>query len=277
MVQSLSQRTVNTFVKGLFTEASELTFPENASVDELNCSLSRDGTRRRRKAVAYETANVLSSFTTTTTDLIRTVDWFNVGGNANLEFLVVQVGASLRFYEKSTDPLSANLKSFTINLNTYTASNNLSVEESSIQVASLNGALIIASPAINTIYVEYVTSSDSVTVNQISFRIRDFEWQGSGSDLTSGYFSTGSTSGTRGYDAANVGWGQGGGPAYTGLALTHPWYSGKDADGNYSAAEWAKVYTGTTLASNGHFILDVFNKTILLVVHLFRNYKTIKI
>ena len=43
MPQSLTQRVVNTFVKGLITEAGELTFPPDASVDELNCVLSRDG------------------------------------------------------------------------------------------------------------------------------------------------------------------------------------------------------------------------------------------
>ena len=36
MAQSLSQKTTNTFIKGLITEAGELTFPEGASVDELN-------------------------------------------------------------------------------------------------------------------------------------------------------------------------------------------------------------------------------------------------
>ena len=46
--QSKQEQVVNTFVKGLVTEAGEMTFPENASVDELNCDLRRDGTRRRR-------------------------------------------------------------------------------------------------------------------------------------------------------------------------------------------------------------------------------------
>ena len=59
MPQSLTQRVVNTFVKGLITEAGELTFPPDASVDELNCDLRRDGSRRRRKGAAKETNNVL--------------------------------------------------------------------------------------------------------------------------------------------------------------------------------------------------------------------------
>ena len=58
MPQRLSQKVVNTFIKGLITEAGELTFPEDASIDELNCLLERDGSRRRRLAVEVEDSNV---------------------------------------------------------------------------------------------------------------------------------------------------------------------------------------------------------------------------
>ena len=43
MAQRASQKPTVQFNKGLVTEAGELTFPEGASVDELNCSLERDG------------------------------------------------------------------------------------------------------------------------------------------------------------------------------------------------------------------------------------------
>lgn len=89
MPQSLVQRTVNTFVKGLITEASELTFPENASVDELNCSLERDGTRRRRKAVALEVGAVTSGAVIPQGGVVQTASWYNVAGLTNLEFLVI--------------------------------------------------------------------------------------------------------------------------------------------------------------------------------------------
>lgn len=66
MPQRISQKVVNTFIKGLITEAGELTFPEDASIDELNCLLERDGSRRRRLAVELETSNVNSTFTINT-------------------------------------------------------------------------------------------------------------------------------------------------------------------------------------------------------------------
>ena len=261
MPQSLIQRTVNTFVKGLITEASELTFPENASVDELNCALERDGTRRRRKALTLEENHVLSDVTVPQGALVHTLDWYNVAGQPNLEFLVVQVNNILYFYEKSADPLSANKYSDTVNLNSYSASNNLSPSDERIQVTSLNGALIVASPAINTFYVEFDTVAQTFSETVISFKERDFEWQGTDVEVTSQYFSNDSTpSVRRTYDAKNVGWGQGGGPARYDLALTHAWYAGKDATGAFSEADWEEIYSGSSLAANGHFVVDVFNK-----------------
>ncbi len=269
MPQSLTQRTVNTFIKGLITEASELTFPENASVDELNCSLGRDGTRRRRKAVTLEDNHVLSDVVVPEGALVQTLDWYNVAGQVNLEFLVVQVNNILYFYEKSTDPLSANKYSGSVDLNTHSASNNLSPSEERVQVTSLNGYLIVASPAINTFYLEFNTSTEAFTATSISFKERDFEWQGSDVDVTSLYFGEGtSVSNQRIYDTYNVGWvGPKGSAALNTYgsyivypALTHPWYSGKNANGAFNKADWLEIYTGSSLASNGHYVLDVFNK-----------------
>ena len=259
MAQSLIQRTVNTFVKGLITEASELTFPENASVDELNCTLSLDGTRRRRKALAYETDHVLSDIVVPEGTLIHTLDWYNVAGQANLEFLVVQVGAIVYFYEKAVEPLSGNKFANSVDLNTFAASNNLSPSEERIQVTSLNGELVIASAAVNTFHVKFDTVAKTFTSTVIAFKERDFEWQGSDNEVTNLYFSSGSST-ERTYDAKNVGWGQGGGPAVYNNPLTHAWYAGKDANGAFSQTEWSEVYTGSSLAANGHFVLDVFNK-----------------
>ena len=101
MPQRYSQATVNNFVKGLITEAGELTFPEGASVDELNCDLRKDGSRRRRLGVAFETSYTDSSFSLTDTSLVHTGEWTNAGGISGKEFLVVQNDSTLYFYNKS--------------------------------------------------------------------------------------------------------------------------------------------------------------------------------
>ncbi len=258
MAQSLSQKAVNNFVKGLITEAAELTFPEGASVDELNCDLRRDGTRRRRLGAVYENSHTLSSFTLSDSEITATGDWINVGGNADLEFLVLQKGSTLYFYNKGILPYSAQVESNSVNLASYQQSGSAGAENAKCQFTSIKGNLVVSSPEINTIAIVYNSSSGAFTVTQVSFEVRDFEFQGD----TSTYFDNESSpSQDRKYDAQNAGWNTGNGaPTDLTKRLTHPWFAGKDSSNNYSSSEWEKIYGGTTLTANGHYILDFFTK-----------------
>jgi hypothetical protein len=268
MPQSQSQKTINTFIKGLITEAGELTFPPDASVDELNCDLRRDGSRRRRKGAIAEDNSVLSTFTVATTDLVHTGTWLNVGGQAGLEYLVIQTGATLRFYNKASAPYSDNQLTQTVNLATYEVAGSVGAANVKCQFASLKGALIVASPAIETIYIERDNITEVLSVNLISFKIRDFEWQGTKADYSTG-IATGSITDVRKYDTYNSGWvdTKGAAALATYIAanteyppLNLPWYAGKDASGDFSVTEWEKIYSGTSLIGNGHYILNFFNK-----------------
>jgi hypothetical protein len=266
MAQSLSQKTTNTFIKGLITEAGELTFPEGASVDELNCDLRRDGSRRRRLGVAIETSPSYSSFTLSDTELVTAGTWQNVGGLADLEFLVLQKGATLYFYNKSTAPYSEQLYSDSISLATHEISSG-SASLYKCQFASINGTLVVSSEGINTIVVSFDNSANpKFTASAISFKIRDFEWQG---DVT-GYDTAATTTASRTYDTKNAGWvGTKGAAALSTWSaanssdyppLTHPWYAGKNSTNDFSASEWDKVFAGSTLTANGHYIIDFFNR-----------------
>jgi hypothetical protein len=258
MPQSLTQRVVNTFVKGLITEAGELTFPPDASVDELNCDLRRDGSRRRRKGAAKETNFELSSFTVADDAITTTGVWYNVGGQSGLEFLVFQNGSTLHFYNKSGVPFSANVDSATVNLSTYEVAGSVGASNAKCTFTSLKGALIVVSEAIEPLYIERDNVAETISITQIDFRVRDFDWQG---DTTTYYEDEASPSDERKYDAQNTGWNTGNGaPTDLTKRLTHPWYSGKDATGVYSATEWDKIYTGTSLTGNGHYVLDFFSK-----------------
>ena len=219
MAQSLNQKAVNNFVRGLITEAGELTFPDGASVDELNCDLRRDGSRRRRLGAVYEEANVLSTFTVSDSEIVATGNWLNVGGSADLEFLVIQKGSSLYFYNKGELPYSAQQEANSVNLSSYEQSGSAGAETEKCQFTSLKGNLIVSSSAINTIAIEYDAGTFNVT--QLSFKVRDFEWQG---DTSTYYTDNASPSQDRKYDAQNAGWNTGS-PAPTDLTkrLTHPW------------------------------------------------------
>lgn len=258
MPQNLTQRVVNTFVKGLITEAGELTFPPDASVDELNCDLRRDGSRRRRKGAAKETNFELSSFTVADSSITTTGAWYNVGGQSGLEFLVFQNGATLHFYNKSGIPFSANIDSESVNLLDYEVTGSVGASNAKCTFTSLKGALIVVSEAINPIYIERDNVAETLTVTEISFRVRDFDWQG---DTTTYYEDEASPSNERKYDAQNTGWNTGNGaPTDLTKRLTHPWYAGKDATGAYDSAEWEEIYSGNSLTGNGHYVLDFFNK-----------------
>lgn len=266
MPQQKQEKVVNTFIKGLITEAGELTFPPDASVDELNCDLRRDGSRRRRKAVSYEASNTLSSFTVTTTNVFTTGEWLNVGGQNGLNFLVVQNGSTLYFYNKATRPYSDYEETSSVDLSTYQTSTGGGAGFSKCSFTSIKGALVVASPSIDTIYITRNNTTGVLTVNTIRFRVRDFKWL---SDLDNFDNEDSSPGKQRQYDTYNAGWyGRGGNSARTSYIsnrsawppLTHPWYAGKDSSGNFSVTEWRNIGSGASITGNGSFILRFFDK-----------------
>jgi hypothetical protein len=184
LAQQVNLKPVNTFNKGLITEATVMTFPEGASSDELNCDLLKNGARQRRRGIQFEENFQESSFTVNSGDFVHKENWQNVSGIGGTEFLVVQVNEMVYFYDKSTNPVSASLKPFSINLNDYAVGNEFSVNETLISTASITGSLVIVSAAIDPIVVEYFPSSNSISVEKIDIRIRDFEYLGMSSNIT---------------------------------------------------------------------------------------------
>lgn len=268
MPQQVSTKTVNTFVKGLITEASPLTFPDNASVDELNCSLSRTGVRGRRKGIEFEDSFELSSFTPAKGTLIHNLTWENVSGSAGVEFQVSQVGSTLYFYDKSMTPISASVKAFSVNLNSFTAANGFTISETRISGGSINGIFYVVSPAIESFYIEYFPDTDTVTTTVIVPKVRDFAWQGD-TDSYAERAANAIVSAGRKYDTYNAGWIDDTGvqgvldkyqTTYSSWPpLTHSWFSGKNASNNFQVDTWEQVFAGNSVQGNGHFILDLFS------------------
>jgi hypothetical protein len=278
MAQSITQKAVNNFVRGLITEAAELTFPESASTDELNCDLRRDGTRRRRLGVEREEDYGDSAFQIFDTTRVANGDWFNVAGNPELEFLVVQVDNILFFYDKNQLPYSRQQKAYGIDLTPYEHSASLGAENSDCQFTSIKGKLVVSSSEINTIVVDYDEATQTFSVTQINFRVRDFEFQAP--DTSAYFFPTTAVSETRVYDTLNSGWAEAnnGRPGTNALSyyystrsnayppLTIPWFAGKDSDSLQDTNEFEKIGGGTSLSGNGHYILDFFNQDRRLAV-----------
>jgi hypothetical protein len=266
MPQELNQTTRNTFVKGLLTEHSELNFPQDASVDELNCSLHRAGNRTRRLGIEYEDDFVLSETEYNGGQLVGTSKWTNVGDDPDLDYLVVQVGSKLTFYRRGSGALSEGLLSYEVDLVPYEKEGGLGAAASHVETASINGYLVVVSPQIEAFYIER-DSEGNFTETLIDFKIRDFKYLSPREPLMVDETPPGTPQ--RFYDSLNCGWvGDKGIAALEEYvsdvgdcpALSHPWYSGKNADGNFAESEWLEVYSGTSLIVNGHFILDLFNQ-----------------
>jgi len=94
---------VNTFVKGLITEASPLTFPENASLDELNFILNKDGSRQRRLGMEFrpDSVNLTLPVSTIGGLKINTFKWENVGGDPLKTVIAMQCGKSVYMIDAS--------------------------------------------------------------------------------------------------------------------------------------------------------------------------------
>jgi hypothetical protein len=93
---------INTFVQGIITEASPLNFPPNASREEENFVLKRDGSRRRRLGMDYEEFATLRTAGTAADFLTKgytSFNWLSVSGDNTQEFVVIQVGKFLHFYD----------------------------------------------------------------------------------------------------------------------------------------------------------------------------------
>lgn len=96
---------INTFIQGLITEASPLNFPPNASKQEENFELFRDGTRRRRKGMDFIDPTLLlatnESIDNAPFSAYNTFVWESVNGQEDFEIVVVQVGQRIYFFDKA--------------------------------------------------------------------------------------------------------------------------------------------------------------------------------
>ena len=108
------EKAFRSFIKGLVTEANQLTFPENASVDEANFVLNRDGSRYRRLGVDYEAGAAHTATGLTATQLQEGKQSFHVwdspAGDTNVSLGIVRIVNKLWFMDMLTTAPSANLK-----------------------------------------------------------------------------------------------------------------------------------------------------------------------
>jgi len=185
MAQTRGQKLHNQYVRGLITEATALTFPPNASYDELNMELLRNGSRRRRRGIKREdgasNANEpslaelgISSINELVNEQITIFKWVSVGGDPDLSLLVVQVGSYLHFFDASVSPIVDGFRSEIINLDTYNVVVG-PVGTDKCQFATGKGKLFVSHPKLKPFFVSYNRDTFTLEDQGIDLRIRDFE------------------------------------------------------------------------------------------------------
>lgn len=280
MATTATRREFNRFIKGLISDATELTFPPDAAVDMDNFDLDIKGVSVRRPGIDFEDSYVFQNEGHNLDEAENLFLWESVGGNASKRLAVAQLDKDLVFYN-ATDTLSDNRITATVNLTTYKLSTatNADIEDNPCSFASGNGKLYVVHPYMDTIVLTYVSDA-SITVAQHAVRVRDFDGEALVSpfdDLEHKPTSAEMTN-AHWYNLANQGWSN----RFTELTAvvtgrstypsnTEQWQFGKAVSGttgveSFSYAHYAMQEFGNARAPQGHVVYDAFDKNVTINV-----------
>lgn len=298
MSRGVTNKIYRTFVKGLVTEAGPLTYPENASIREDNCIIYRKGNRSRRFGIDYESGFTQSLGGILSEDYINEYIWSSAANRSTLNFLVVQAGLRLAFYDLNTEPVSDGLQAFSVDLTPFITNSTTiaKARKQRVSMASGKGYLFVVGELIEPLIIEYFPETNTVSVERIYIQIRDFKGVNDG--LANDEEPTSLTN-LHHYNLLNQGWlnpeNTGAGPVVSyfdpfgrkstyNRATDEPigryfqefsrypgnnkqWWIAKapsdneDEDveaGDFVPKYLSKIHLGNTRAPRGHFIVDAF-------------------
>ncbi len=166
----------NHFSKGLITEATGLSFPENACTDTNNCVFTVTGEVKRRQGIDYETTHFMTVIDRDDC-AISSYIWKNAGGDSTSQIYVEQVGGTLYFYLSSSttsiSPLSTRKLVSTVDLSLYAVSGGPgTASQIECEYSDGSGYLFVYHPECEPFYC--IFSEDVVTPAPITIKIRDF-------------------------------------------------------------------------------------------------------
>lgn len=175
MPRQLQQLNFNSFAGGIVTEASPLTFPDGASIDESNFELNKQGYRKRRLGLTSISAETELDNSEINPSDITTFLWEN-NGTTGRELVVVAVKDQILIYDV-TDDIAGDLLVYSTTVD----------GDSPLSLTSKAGQLIVAGGA------EEITIISSIGDNIFSERterlyirdrvgVPDYIRQASGSD-----------------------------------------------------------------------------------------------
>jgi hypothetical protein len=257
-----------TFVGGLNTEGAFFLTPKNCWKEGDNVIPQTDGSVERRKALVVETGGTLLALSAPTNKVYTTHKWTSVSGNGSVNFVVVQVGKMLYFYNSLSGAVS-NRYIGQIDIAGFQAVGNTDlVDVYPVQTAVAFGDLIVTHQSCDPFFVRY--NGISLSTDKLILRVRDFAGVYMDTLVTDEFTET--EWGTRGlrpaalYNLYNQGWDKDKIVAYqtpTGGLLpanTKSWIYGKDSNDDFSASVLNKQSFGDSAAPKGRVILQLFNQ-----------------
>lgn len=257
MAIQTANKEYNTFVKGIITEANALTFPENASIDEANFVLNRDGSRQRRLGMDFEdgfTATAVPSMTSAAIG-VSCHEWINAGNTVANQFAVVQVGDKLLVYNASASAISSDL------IATIDASSVIVDETKLIQSDCGMGFFFFTSGTGAPAVLEYVGTT--VSLRTIDIKIRDFFGVYDGLAVDN---KPATLSDAHKYNLYNQGWSEARNTSVFSNRGSYPanseiWYVAKNSTDDFAPGKLDKTDFGTSAAPRGRYIIDAFARS----------------
>lgn len=280
-------------MKGLITEAGPLTYPENATIAEDNTVLYRAGNRSRRLGIGLEVPGSLSATEFIPSQFhqaaVTEYRWDAVNNDANLTFLVQQVGFLLIFWDISGEPIYSRRKLIVIDTTSFAVPTIPDQHTTNFSFASGRGCLFVVGRGFEPMLITYNPGSDVLTVSPIYIQIRDFKGiaDGLANDEEPLVLSQ-----QHHYNLRNQGWvdSQNDGTGtpvtyynpYGGVSIYNAppstpittyfseigrypgnnkqWWIARDTTTNdFTPDLLVKMYFGTTLAPRGHYVVNAFN------------------
>src|SRR5882672_9569024 len=164
----------NKFIKGLITEATALSFPEDACTETFNCVFDHRGRVTRRLGIDLEGGKSTQSLNRAGR-VVVTFLWKNVGGDGDTNFVVLQNGSTLYFYKVvSSSALSAGLHANTVVLTSFSSVAESTLRTLECQFTTGNGFLFVTHPNCEPFYVSYDITGNTFSATQINLKERDF-------------------------------------------------------------------------------------------------------
>lgn len=177
----------NKFINGLITEATALSFPENACTSADNCIFSETGRIKRRLGIDYEDSYVAVNIDFNTTDVWTEFLWETSRGESLKNLIVQQHGSTIKIYDISNSTtVGVNFNAnYSFSLLNYTPSIIFyNPGQYECQYAQGNNQLCIVNKGIDPIILTYDETTNDVLITKVALRFRDFEGLQDGLTLT---------------------------------------------------------------------------------------------